>query len=330
MEYLIKQTRQRFSGTRQDNKDESSSTRDRKIPPQKTQSSSEKSRSQSWIRRQFSRQMSRDYDLNGSDYATAVAAAAYAIQSLEESKSKDQKEKTYGPDKSLNKMKSKVDDTGVPPERLKSALKSSTSSKDPAKKLPASTSKKIPEKVPSMKKKISFADIDEDRPEKSPIGKVSERAPSMKGPQTSTDKQLNVTDSKEPKTTMPKADRLPTGPSTSVPKPGPESSKADTWEKQEMANIKERFEKLRATIDNWETKKKKRAKRKLERIEAELDKRRVKALQSYNSKIKRVEGIAGGAREQNEENRRNEEFKAREKANKIRSTGKLPATCLCF
>lgn len=69
---------------------------------------------------------------------------------------------------------------------------------------------------------------------------------------------------------------------------------------------------------------------KITNFQAELDKKRAKALQSYNSQIARIEGIAGGARAQAEENRRNEEFKVKEKANKIRLTGKLPATRLCF
>ncbi|KAL0385960.1 UNVERIFIED_CONTAM: hypothetical protein Sradi_2990300 [Sesamum radiatum] len=271
MESLIRQTRAKFYGTRQINKEaDVSSARDRKIPPQKTQSFAEKGRSKSWIRRQWSRQMSWDYDFSGSDYPAAVAAAAYAIQSLEESKTRDQKETTYGPDKFVDKTKSKVEDTGVPPEPLKSALKSS--------------------------------------------GKRTE-------------------------TTVPKPDRPAPGLSTTQPaetrrqsatKPGPGDSKADDWEKEELESIRDRYEKLRATIENWETKKKKKAKRKLERIEAELDKRRAKVMQSYHSDIKRIEGIAGGARAQAEKNCKNEELKVKEKANKIRLTGKLPATCLCF
>ncbi|KAL0420942.1 UNVERIFIED_CONTAM: hypothetical protein Slati_3117100 [Sesamum latifolium] len=349
MESLIRQTRAKFSGTRQDNKEvDGSSARDRKIPPQKTQSFAEKRRSKSWIRRQWSRQMSWDYDFSGSDYPAAVAAAAYAIQSLEESKTRDQKETTYGPDKSVDKMKSKVEDTGVPPEPLKSALKSSdgtskTSSEDPDNKLSTSTSssKRPPEKAPSIKKRISFADTDEtisNKPEKPALEKAPERAPSMKKTTTFAE-QLNITEGKRTDTTVPKPDRPAPGLSTTQPvetrrqsatKPGPGDFKADDWEKEELESIRDRYEKLRATIENWETKKKKKAKRKLERIEAELDKRRAKVVQSYHSDIKRIEGIAGGARAQAEKNRKNEELKVKEKANKIRLTGKFPATCLCF
>ncbi|KAK6133927.1 hypothetical protein DH2020_032319 [Rehmannia glutinosa] len=275
--------------------------------------------------------MSLDYDLSGSDYPAAVAAAAFAIQSLEESKSRDKKETAYGPDKSLNKMNSKLADTGVLTEPLKSALKSSdqnskTSNKDPDNK--PSTSKNQPEKQPSFKKRISFADIDEissNKPEKPAL----EKAPSMKRPPAFADKQLNKTDIKKPETTLPKPVPVETR-KQSATKPGPGDSQADAWEKEEMASIKQRYEKLKTTIDIWETKKKKKAKRKIERIEAELDKRRAKAMQNHRNEITRIEGIAGGAKAQAEKNRKNEEFKVKEKANKIRLTGKLPATCLCF
>ncbi|GFP88734.1 hypothetical protein PHJA_001017100 [Phtheirospermum japonicum] len=274
--------------------------------------------------------MSSDYDVSGvaNDYPAAIAAAAYAIQSLEESKpNKGRKETIYGPgDKSLNKTKSKVEDN----EPLKSALKSSVyisgetskkSFKDPDNYNKPSASKRIPEKEPSFKKRISFADIDETiirnkLPEKPALEtkKATEVAPpSMKRPPTFADKQLNKTTKMQNEI-----------------KPGPRDSQADAWEKEEMTSINERYEKLRATIDNWETKKKRKAKRKTERTEAEIDKRRAKAMQSHRIEMTRIEGIARGARAQAEKNRRKEEFKVKEKANKIRLTGKIPATCLCF
>lgn len=85
----------------------------------------EKKKNQGWVKRQLSRQMSWDYDFNGSDYPAAVAAAAYAIKSFEESNSLDKNETTYGREKSLSKMKSKVHDAEENIEPLKSALKSS-------------------------------------------------------------------------------------------------------------------------------------------------------------------------------------------------------------
>ncbi|KAH6755362.1 Remorin family protein [Perilla frutescens var. hirtella] len=321
MESLIKQTRSRFGGSKEDRS--SSSTADKKIPPQKTQSFREKKKSQGWVKKQLPRQMSWEYDFSSSEYPTAVAAAAYAIQSLEESNSWDKKERDYGTDKSLSKKKSRVDETEEQPEPLKSVLRSSdetsrSSFKDDGS---TSTSKRLPDKKPT--KKISFADMEEvsnNKAEKLPVQKV----PSLNRPPSFAE-QLNMA-------ALPKPERQPTitQPFQSARTPGPQDSVADAWEKEEMASIKERYEKLRATIDEWELKKKKKAKRKTERIEAELDKRKAKALKKYNSAMARIESVAGGARSQAEENRRNEEFKVKEKANKIRATGKVPATCLCF
>ncbi|XP_057777337.1 uncharacterized protein LOC130995874 isoform X2 [Salvia miltiorrhiza] len=325
MESLIKQTRSRFGGTKED---KSSSTTDSKIPPQKTQSYREKKRNQGWNKKQLSRQMSWEYDFSSSEYPTAVAAAAYAIQSLEESSSWDKRERDYGHNNSLRKTKSRVDEREEKPEPLKSALKSFDGTPRTNFKDEGTTSNRLPERKPT--KKISFADLAEisnNNGAKLPQQQDPERAPSLKRPPTSADRQLSMADSRKPLKSPPPP--LPPPPPIAR-KPGPADSAAAAWEKEEMASIKERYEKLRARIDNWETKKKKKAKRKIESIEAELDKRKAKAIKKYNSEIARIAAIASGARSQAEENRLNEELKVKEKANKIRATGKLPATCLCF
>ncbi|KAL6537835.1 hypothetical protein OROMI_025478 [Orobanche minor] len=181
----------------------------------------------SWIRK-FTRQMSPDYNSNGTDYSTAVAAAAYAIQSLEEQKPKDQKETAYGPDhKSLNKT------TGALYEPPKSALKS------PDDKTP--TNKKIPEKEPHTKKRISFADNDGNNSNK-PEKPAAEKAPEVSTPSTirlptSADKLLNKTVSKKTETSTPK----PYIPTTQRLVESAESQAvAHTWEKNEMAILKGR------------------------------------------------------------------------------------------
>lgn len=117
-----------------------------------------------------------------------------------------------------------------------------------------STIKRPPEKKPSTKKKISFADIDEissNKPEKSSFEKPLEMAPSLKRPPTSADKQLDSSESRKPITTLQKPDRPPIRQPTAQPvetrkqiatKPGPGDSAADAWEKEEMISIKERYE----------------------------------------------------------------------------------------
>ncbi|KAL0296862.1 UNVERIFIED_CONTAM: hypothetical protein Sradi_6738300 [Sesamum radiatum] len=92
-------------------------------------------------------------------------------------------------------------------------------------------------------------------------------------------------------------------------KPGSADSMADAWEKEKMASIQERYERMRAIIDDWEINKKKKANRKMERIEAKPENKRAEALQSHHEEIKRIEEIAGGARAQAEKNRRKEELK---------------------
>ncbi|KAK4423700.1 hypothetical protein Salat_1952900 [Sesamum alatum] len=336
MESLIKQTRAKFAGAQQDK--ESRGTVERKIPPQKTRLFGERKRSQSWLRRQFSRQMSWNYDFNALEYPTAVAAAAYAIQSLEETKSRDRNETYYGPDESLNRMRSKAEETEETSKRAK----------DPDIKMPirASRSKKMPEKAadpaPPSKDKISFVDtnkITSKNPGNSAGQMAPERAPSMGRPPTFADKHLDIGESEKPETPLPKSDHPPTRWSTTQPveprrqtatKPGPAESMADAWEKEKMASIQERYERMRAIIDDWEINKKKKANRKMERIEAKPENKRAEAVQRHHEEIKRIEEIAGGARAQAEKNRRKEEFKVKEKAKKIRSTGKLPPTCLCF
>lgn len=65
----------------------------------------ERKKSQTWLRRQFSRQTSQDFDSsNGDEYAAAVAAAAYAINLLEELSVAEQRRKSEGADTSLTRV----------------------------------------------------------------------------------------------------------------------------------------------------------------------------------------------------------------------------------
>lgn len=66
------------------------------------------------------------------------------------------------------------------------------------------------------------------------------------------------------------------------------------------------------------------------KMQSELDQRRALNLQHYKYKIARIEQIAGGARGQVEEKRRNEAIEVKEKGKKIRSKGKVPVKFFCF
>ncbi|PSR84995.1 Remorin like [Actinidia chinensis var. chinensis] len=317
MESLIRQTRTRYSGVGKENKEETGDIKDRRIPPQKSQSfKGEKKKPQNWFQKQFFRQMSQDND--SIEYSAAVAAAAVAINSLEELSIADQKSKSEEPSTSLTKTKSKTEDTASQgPETAKvlrwfSGEPSMRNLEGPDKTVPVieETNKKIPEKAPSIKKPPTFVDKD--------LNNTSGRKP----------------DSAIPKTDLPSAKR-PAFPPTDVKrqsstKPGIVETEADAWEKAEMAKIKERYEKVNTTILDWESRKKAKAKRRNDRTESELQNKRARALRHFHIDIGRIDKIAGGARAQAGANRRNEELKVKEKANKFRSTGKIPATCFCF
>lgn len=65
-------------------------------------------------------------------------------------------------------------------------------------------------------------------------------------------------------------------------------------------------------------------------MKAELENKKALFLQNYQDNIVRIDQITEGARAQLEQKRRREEKKARETANRIRSTGRLPVTCFCI
>lgn len=64
--------------------------------------------------------------------------------------------------------------------------------------------------------------------------------------------------------------------------------------------------------------------------QSDNERKRAKAMRKYQDTMKYIDEIAGGARAQSHERLRNEELRAKEKANKIRTTGKLPGVCSCF
>ncbi|KAK6123111.1 hypothetical protein DH2020_043147 [Rehmannia glutinosa] len=107
-------------------------------------------------------------------------------------------------------------------------------------------------------------------------------------------------------------------------------AKADAWEKAQIAKIRKRYEKMHSQIQAWENEKKLREKHQMERKKDELEQRKSRNLKHYYSKIARIDHIAGGARAQVDEKRKHEESIVKQKARKMRSTGKTPVTCFCF
>ncbi|KAK4376614.1 hypothetical protein RND71_002910 [Anisodus tanguticus] len=373
---MLKQMRVKFSGIGDEKKGGSSSTTERRIPPEKTQLFKDTKRTPSWLHRQFIRTMSRDYDSSDSvDYPAAVAAAAFAVKSIEDrSKHYDHRRTNTGGDKPLTKIKSKAEDIAKKPEKFSDEA-TKPSSKLPHKNVQIRTATIIPEpvkSVPSIKKKPAFGDskpesevaekakrapsikkapTSVDTKHESEVAEKVKRAPSMKKPSTFPDQSIDIGAPQTLKVPVSDPAVKPTRQSSSQPgmaktpnttKPGNGNYEADIWEKEQMEKIRKRYKKLIKEIVEWETKKKKKTKRELERIEAELlsnksmklqaelDRRRAKAIRHFNNEVGRIESIAGGAKEQADQHRKNEELKVIEKANKIRSTGKMPSTCSCF
>ncbi|XP_062200820.1 remorin 1.4-like isoform X2 [Phragmites australis] len=106
---------------------------------------------------------------------------------------------------------------------------------------------------------------------------------------------------------------------------------ADAWEKEKLTKIKKQCNETMETIAEWETEKKAKARRQKElKNESDSERKRAKALEDYNKEMSRINKVAAASRLTVEEKRRNAERKVREKAERIRSTGKLPPTCGCF
>ncbi|KAL6190121.1 hypothetical protein ACLB2K_036520 [Fragaria x ananassa] len=332
--------RARFSGVDQVKAEESGSVIDRRIRPQKTQSFKEKKKTQNWFQRQFTGKMSEDYDsIVEIEHATAVAAATFAVKSIEEAAISDKKRAGNETGDSLVKIKSKKEETTLSkPEagRLSKLFSGAGLTKgtqeDQDSKVPISTSPnhKIPQKTllpaPSIKQ--------------TPTSDVILPAPSMRKAPTFADKPLNSTSSIKPGTSAPKLD-LPTTTKPATPsnetkwqsaaRPGVVKTKADEWEEAEMAKLYKRYEQLTNTILSWENKKKKKSKLQLGKRESEIERRRLKALEKYNNEMETIKQIAEGARAQAEEKHKNKVLKVKEKANTLRRTGEeAPTGCCCF
>ncbi|KMT08987.1 hypothetical protein BVRB_6g136990 isoform B [Beta vulgaris subsp. vulgaris] len=382
MEDLFKQVRSKFSG-----REEFGNTRNRS-------SFKGERKPQTWLKRQLSRPMSFKEPTEEAEYAAAVAAAAFAISSLEPGITDQRKpELGPGPQFSLPRIISGIVDriaAAAEPgeasdkyagERLQDEYQPKAEEMIPEKTIHPVPSVK---RTPSMpKKRLTFAEemhedtgmpfnyiektptFNEEELEdaknikptipftgRSPSAKRSsstKRSPSVRRrPSFGEEEMQNAKTTKQespaprsfqpspipPPPAVPPLKIQPTAPPRRAQQPrvGNSDADADAWEREQMAKIKERYEKLNATILEWEDKKRNKARRKLEMTENEPEKRRAKALQKYHIEMERIKQIADGARAQAKEKRRNEEFKVKEKANKYRATGEppLPPMCLCL
>lgn len=313
---MLKQVRVRFSG--QEKPEEPRSARQRRIPSLKTPSfkdNTQNKRPQNWFRRQFSGQTNQDYDSNRTEQAVAVAAAANAITSLNASSIPEQKKISKGPETSMTQADRKREGlAGLISESGKGSKSQDTEVPETATK-----EKTTSAAAPWVKRTLTPTD---------------KPAPSMKKTPTSNESAEPMTDVLpiKPKITVPKPELPPTS-KPAIPPTRPaieDGTDADAWERAELSKIQKRYEQMNATILSWENKKKEKARKRLRKTESDLERIRSRALKQFHDDIVDIDQIAGGAKAKAAERQRNEEFKAKEKANTIRKTGKLPRTCFCF
>ncbi|XP_028556259.1 eukaryotic translation initiation factor 3 subunit A isoform X2 [Dendrobium catenatum] len=257
-------------------------------------------------------------NLSDEEYEIVVAATAYAITTLEKEEDSLKRKKTV---EGLTRTKSKLEDKTTRTSWSFKWLSGKEAKQDEiqTEKAEKAASKKYSSRYtdageesdasPTFKKMPTFT-------KKHPTEKVTTRVQSGKETIVGT----KATSTKKPAEFSPgyknwdedsnKLDEI--------------ERQADAWEKAKMINAKNRYEKMMSVISEWQTEKKERAKRRMERKQGGPEHKRDKAWQHYNNEISRINKIAGNARALAKERMRNDEMKIREKAAKIRSTGRVP------
>ncbi|KAG6401792.1 hypothetical protein SASPL_138657 [Salvia splendens] len=107
-------------------------------------------------------------------------------------------------------------------------------------------------------------------------------------------------------------------------------SKADAWEKAQIAKLRKRYENLHNDIKAWENEKKLGEKHRIEKKKGDLELKKSRNMKHYYNKIARIDHVAQGTRARVEEKRKHEESIVKDKAREMRATGKAPVSCFCF
>ncbi|KAA3488193.1 microtubule-associated tumor suppressor candidate 2-like [Gossypium australe] len=315
-------------------------------------------RTQNWFGKPFSGKMtSWNDDSNHKPeqvLAVAAAAATYVINSIAEPNIQDQKKTSAGLGPSLTRDKSRKEDKsfstskpGTVSKQLsgKGSTKGSGSAESKV-AVPDGMDDNETKSALSLKRPLTFADY---LGNTSITKQRSSSKPDMFSSQTESAAPKPDVSTIKPASTAPKPDHpaikpgtaagRPEEPPTIEPRPETEQAKAEDWEKDEMAKIKERYKKLNSTILAWEEKKKKKAKNKLDRTEkliayflgrqSGLERKRARALLKFKNEMEYIKQAVDGARAQAEASQKNDELKAKEKANITRKTGEVPRKCFC-
>ncbi|XP_019090886.1 PREDICTED: MICAL C-terminal-like protein isoform X2 [Camelina sativa] len=346
MDTLIKQTRRRHPASQEKNREVGSSTREKKVPARKSVSFKEdKKKPSNWLLKQFSRQMSgQSYDPIGDmDHAAAVAATAYAISTFEETWLESYHNGLErGPSLSRSKSRSEDKFPSEEPRSLSRRFSGQLSFRDSETKDHKHPTPKSPVRKSSSVKKTFSMNLREDHTiQNEDLGEKRDRQrkqvsepPRIQPPvRTRSERRAPPPPPPLPPLLSPPPLRLPPREmkrQSSGHASRKDDSTADAWEKAELAKIKARYEKLNRKIDLWEAKKRDKARRKLDISESEQEQKRKRGLQRFREDTEYIEQIAAGARAQAEKERQSKEFKVKEKAGVIRSTGELPGKACCF
>ncbi|XP_022945436.1 muscle M-line assembly protein unc-89-like isoform X4 [Cucurbita moschata] len=333
--------------------------------PLKSQSSREKTTA-GWLGRQFLQQMSRGNEFSDDEIerVTAVAAAAYAIHSIQNSEiARRRKNADYPETSSFPKFTHLKEDNRPPtprpapePAKLSRRLIDKDHLQDPeqSQRRNVSVTHEQPKRKPTENttdpgsrpyfKETAFSG---NKPDTSGSRRTDPEKPSNISGSRRTEtekpeKPSNISGSRRTEPEKPAVVPRPPTPfnrPTDPQKPLPtqtrpydsRETKADQWEKAEMAKINERFHKVIETVSYWERKKRDKARRKYDESQAAGVKRskREKGIKKFEEDMDFIKQIAEEARAKADQKRRNDILKANQKADIIRQTGDLPVSCSC-
>ncbi|KAL3748555.1 hypothetical protein ACJRO7_009744 [Eucalyptus globulus] len=175
MEHLIKQTRKRFSEPKPE---DSSRSRQTSTVQQQTDSSEGDQKTQNQFARQFSGQMSSDHGYGDSEYASAVAAAAFAICSLEGTEVGKRTKVREDFASSRNKIKSRTVDVKMGPKTERVTRQSSNVEAEASVKKSPSTP--ITPKLKENRSKQSRKEAKADAWERAQIEMIRKRHENLK------------------------------------------------------------------------------------------------------------------------------------------------------
>ncbi|XP_072980724.1 uncharacterized protein [Typha angustifolia] len=329
MDNLYKQLRVRFANVGEEDKEDYN----KRTSSKKTVSFKEENK-KGWNTRQFSGQLS-DSEVGDGVRESAIAAAAYAITLQEEERLMKQKkalEETEGP---LTDIRStRGESMNKPIDQTKFGRMFSSKGPREDKKSPGEG---------SMKKSSTFdgkryAGAESKSTEKATDSSfISRKSPTFSS-KSRNDRGSKKFELEQEKTSQqakasPKLTSAPSANGIGSTKPTDYNiveTGADAWEKDKMAKIERRYNKMNSTIRDWEGEKKVKAKRRLERKERELERRRTRAMQEYRNEMTRVDKVVEGAKASAEDRKRYDQSRIIDKANKMRSQGKAPKSCSCF